>query len=128
MLKRFVILLLLLANLTACGEKGEPVIGVVNLNASEGAKSVVRINYFESKDDARDYYHKKGILDYVLMVHPEQEEKSVFEQIDAKEEAGMKTVEFTAENAALAADQAFAFLYDELGLGIECAFDGKECK
>jgi hypothetical protein len=126
MLKRFSIILLILI-LTAC--EGEiPVIGVETLNATGGTKSVVRLHYFDSKDAAKDFYHKKGIIEYVLMLHPDKEEKVLFDQVDAKEEDGMKEVSFLSENGNRADDLAFEFLYEELGLGIDCAFNGKECK
>jgi hypothetical protein len=126
MLTRLFFMLLILV-LTACSAK-EPMIGVQTLTSKEGSKAVVRMHYFDSKDNALDYYHEKGLIDFVLMVHPEKDEKDLFEKIDAKEEAGTKSVEFTQENGNHAEDLAFAYLYEELGLGIECGFNGKECK
>jgi hypothetical protein len=64
----------------------------------------------------------------VMMVHPEKEEKSLFEEIDVKDNDGTKSVEFIQENGNHAEDLAFDFLYEQLGLGIECAFNGEECK
>jgi hypothetical protein len=123
------VLILLIFLLTACGEKTlEPMIGVQTLKNDEGSKVVVRIHYFDSKEDAYDFYHKKGIIDYVLMVHPEKEEKSLFDEIDATEDNGTKSVEFLHENGNFAGDLAFEFLYEQLGLGIQCVFNGKECK
>jgi hypothetical protein len=123
------ILMMLIFLLAACGEKTmEPMIGVQTLKNDEGTKAVVRMRYFDSKEDAFDFYHKKGIIDYVLMVHPEKDEKSLFENIDAKDDNGTKSVEFIQENGSHAEDIAFDFLYEQMGLGIECAFNGKECK
>ncbi|CAG9607746.1 hypothetical protein NEOCIP111885_01438 [Pseudoneobacillus rhizosphaerae] len=122
----FILLILLLA---ACGAKTkEPIIGVQTLKNDEGSRSVVRMHYFDSKEEALDFYYKKGIIDFVMMVHPDKEEKSLFKEIDAKDENGTKSVEFIQENGNHAEDLAFIFLYEELGLGIECAFNGKECK
>jgi hypothetical protein len=126
MLNRLFLIMLILV-LTACSAK-EPMIGVQTLKNDEGSKAVVRMYYFASKEDALDFYHKKGIIDYVLMVHPDKEEKSLYEKIDAKEVDGLKTVEFSQENGNHAEDLAFEFLYEELGLGIDCAYNGKECK
>lgn len=126
MLNRLFLIMLILV-LTACSAK-EPMIGVQTLTNDVGSKAVVKMHYFASKEDALDFYHKKGIIDYVLMVHPDKEEKSLYEKIDAKEEDGQKSVEFSQENGNHAEDLAFEFLYEELGLGIECAFDGKNCK
>lgn len=122
-----ILLILLILVLTACAAK-EPMIGVQTLKNNEGSKAVVRMHYFDSKEDALDFYHKKGTIDFVMMVHPDKEEKSIFEEIDAKSENGTKSVEFLQENGNHAEDLALEFLYEELGLGIECAFDGKECK
>jgi hypothetical protein len=128
MRNRFLIILLILL-LAACGAKTkEPMIGVQTLKNDGGAKAVVRMHYFDSKEDALDFYHKNGITDYVMMVHPEKEEKSLFEEIDVKDNDGTKSVEFLQENGNHAEDLAFDFLYEQLGLGIECAFNGKECK
>jgi hypothetical protein len=126
MLKRLLFILLILV-LTACSAK-EPMIGVQTLKSDEGSKAVVRMHYFDSKEDALDFYHEKGLIDFVLMVHPDKEEKDLFEKVDAKVEDGTKSVEFIQENGNHAEDLAFAYLYEELGLGIECAFNGKECK
>lgn len=125
MLKRFIFISLILV-ITACSAK-EPMIGVQTLKNDEGSKAVVKMHYFNSKEAALDYYHEKGLNDYVLMVHPDKEEKGLFEKIDAKEEDGTKSVEFLQENGNHAEDLAFAYLYEELGLGIECAFNGKDC-
>jgi hypothetical protein len=125
MLNRLFLIMLILL-LTACSAK-EPMIGVQTLTNDDGSKAVVKMHYFASKEDALDFYHKKGIIDYVLMVHPDKEEKSLYEKIDAKEEDGQKSVEFS-QNGNHAEDLAFEFLYEELGLGIKCAFDGKNCK
>jgi hypothetical protein len=128
-MRNSLLLILLILFLAACGAKTkEPMIGVQTLKNDEGSKAVVRMYYFDSKEDAFDFYHKKGIIDYVLMVHPEKEEKSLFEEIDAKDDNGTKSVEFIQENGNHAEDLAFDFLYEKLGLGIECAFNGKECK
>lgn len=121
------LLLLLVLFLTACGEK-HPVIGVETLNSKDFSKSVVKIHFFESKDAADDYYHEKGSINYVLMVHKEKDEMDVFKQVDGVEEDGQKIVEFKTENDTRADDLAFEYLYGELGLEIDCAFNGKECK
>jgi hypothetical protein len=123
------LLILLILFLVACGAKTkEPMIGVQTLKNDEGSKAVVRMHYFDSKEDAFDFYHKKGIIDYVMMVHPEKKEKSLFEEIDAKDDNGTKSVEFIQENGNHAEDLAFDFLYEKLGLGVKCVFNGKECK
>jgi hypothetical protein len=123
------LLILLILFLVACGAKTkEPMIGVQTLKNDEGSKAVVRMHYFDSKEDAFDFYHKKGIIDYVMMVHPEKKEKSLFEEIDAKDDNGTKSVEFIQENGNHAENLAFDFLYEKLGLGVKCAFNGKECK
>jgi hypothetical protein len=121
-------LLFLIFILTACGGSKESMIGVQTLKNVDGTKSVVWLQSFDSKDSAVNFYHKKGVTDYVLMVHPEKEEKTVFAEIDAKEDDGKKTVEFITENGILSEDRAFEYLYEDLGLEIQCVFDGTECK
>ncbi|MHC0037543.1 LptM family lipoprotein [Pseudoneobacillus sp. C159] len=125
---RWFLLMIMLFMLTACGQK-EPVIGVQTLNDGVGEKSEVRFHYFDSKDSALDYYHDKGLIDFVLMVHETKDEKQVFDKIEADSEDGTKMVTFTSDNPAEHADDlAFAYLYENLGLTIDCAFNGKECK
>jgi LPS O-antigen subunit length determinant protein (WzzB/FepE family) len=126
---RTLLTIILLLVLTACGQK-EPVIGVQTLDDGVGEKAEVRLHYFESKDEALDYYHEKGLIDFVLMVHENQDEKEVYNQIEAdSEDKGTKTVSFTSENPAEPAeDLAFAYLYEKLGLTINCVYNGKECK
>jgi hypothetical protein len=127
MVKRFVVILLLVL-LTACGGEKDPVIGVQTLTSQKDSKTVVRMHYFESKKDAMEFYRNKGIYEYALMIHPELDEKKFYEDIDIEETEGMKEAEFKDINASRSLESAFTYLYEEMGLGIDCAFNGKECK
>jgi hypothetical protein len=126
MVKRLIVILLVFL-LTACGGEKDPVIGVQTLTSQKDSKTVVRMHYFESKKAAMDFYHDKGIYEYALMTHTEKDEKSLYEELAIKEKENMKEVEFQDINASRSLESAFVYLYEELGLGIECAFDGKEC-
>lgn len=124
MFKRFIFILMLLV-LSACGDK-EPIIGV-EMTTEDGMNVEVRLHYFDSKKDAVDFYEKEGIVDYALMTNPDKDAKALFEQIDVEENDGEKTIMFSLnDEGILADDQAFEFIFGELGLGVEC--NGEECK
>lgn len=129
MIKQLFLIFMLLFLNSAVVEEKEPMIGVVFLTAEEGIKSEVQFHYFDSKKAAVDFYQMKGIVDYALMTNSDKDEKELFDQIDSEEVDGGKTVKFSVNEEGIRADdQAFDYIYGELGLGVECTFNGVECK